>query len=432
MGYFRAMIKYLLILSNSLILFICSLFSGDTGVSISGNFPPSVTAGQDFSVEIIIKRGDVTGFGAFELTMPDGLSVTENDEKTAVFNISSGVAKWEWAELPDQEEISIKFVVNAWSNASGSKMVQGKFNYIVDNEKKMSEMQPVEVMINPPAVVSTDRNDTQAPDTSVKRGANAEPAGKIDVVRTIKKGEHPNEYILLITIQKGITKGFARYSDDLPPEYTARALKTDGSSFSVADGKLKFVWVSVPEKEGLEISYLVSGPDPSVLPIQGEYSYLEDNQSKKVVLEKDKLTFGNPEVKEEVAKTEEPKGNTEEKDGNTEKKGLLDKIKTKLFGDKDKNGATYRVQIGAFNNTAVTAATLKRKFKVKEDIQSESMDGFAKFMVGSHTLYKEARTQREDMMNRNGIKSAFVVAYNQGKRITVQEALMITNQKWFK
>ncbi len=425
------MIKYLFILSNSLILFICSLFSGDTGVSISGNFPASVTAGQDIPIEILIKRGDVTGFGAFELTLPDGLSVTENDEKTAVFNISNGVAKWEWSELPDQEEISIKFVLNAWANASGTKVVQAKFNYIVDNDKKFSEMQPAEITINAAPVLSTDRTDAPAPDSTVKRGANAEPAGKIEVTRTISKSEQPNEYLITLKIQKGITKGFARYSDELPAEFTAKAVKTDGSSFSVADGKLKFVWVSVPDKSELEISYHITGPVPSKLPIYGEYSYLEDNQSKKVTLEKDELVFGTGVVEggkeEPVVKNE----NNDKDEPVLEKKGIIERIKSKLKGDKD-GSANYRVQIGAFGNAAVTSSTLKRRFKVNEEIKTESLDGLSKFMIGSHSLYKSAREQREQMIAQNGIKSAFVVAYNQGKRITVQEALMITSQKWFK
>jgi hypothetical protein len=53
-------------------------------------------------------------------------------------------------------------------------------------------------------------------------------------------------------------------------------------------------------------------------------------------------------------------------------------------------------------------------------------------MVGEHPEYKNARDHREKVKSGNGVASAFVVAYNSGKRITVQEALMITNQKWFR
>ena len=98
-----------------------------------------------------------------------------------------------------------------------------------------------------------------------------------------------------------------------------------------------------------------------------------------------------------------------------------------------KNGSmNYVVQVGAFTNSQVTAQKLKNKFRINETVKSEMQDGYSKFMIGSHIEYKSARDKRETMKNVNGIKSAFVVAYNQGKRITVQEALMITNQKWFK
>ena len=58
--------------------------------------------------------------------------------------------------------------------------------------------------------------------------------------------------------------------------------------------------------------------------------------------------------------------------------------------------------------------------------------GFSKFMIGDHAEYKNARNHREKVRDGNKVASAFVVAYNIGKRITVQEALMISNQKWFK
>ena len=90
------------------------------------------------------------------------------------------------------------------------------------------------------------------------------------------------------------------------------------------------------------------------------------------------------------------------------------------------------VQIGAFTKQTVSAQRLQKKFKITEQITSEMQNGFSKFMIGSHEQYKDARDHREQVKATNGVKSAFVVAYNGVKRITVQEALMITNQKWFK
>jgi hypothetical protein len=51
--------------------------------------------------------------------------------------------------------------------------------------------------------------------------------------------------------------------------------------------------------------------------------------------------------------------------------------------------------------------------------------------VGTFNDYKGARDKREGMKNK-GVSGAFVTAYNSGKRITVQEALMITSQKWLR
>jgi len=106
--------------------------------------------------------------------------------------------------------------------------------------------------------------------------------------------------------------------------------------------------------------------------------------------------------------------------------------KTTTLKPRENEPLAYRVQIGAFSKRKVTVAKLEKKFNVSETIDSEMQGGFTKFIVGSHIEYKAARDHRESMISANGIKSSFVVAYNQGKRITVQEALMITNQTWYK
>lgn len=443
------MIKYFFIVINSLCLFVFGLFSEDNGLSVTHNLPSRLVAGTEVPFELKVNKGGMNGFGKLQLELPEGIIIKESEEKGANYSYASSMAKWVWAALPMESEIVVKITLFIESSTLGPKTLSARYSYVENNVKQVVEMTPAEVEVLPPGTdlgapviaantTVSDSTSVSAPTLAAVVSASGEPQKDLQITRQISAGKEPNEFLITLKIQKDGTKGFARFSDDVPEGVIVKSVKTDGGSFSVADGKLKFVWVNVPEKEELEISYTIKGSTSAAVMLGGEYSYLEDNQSKKCKAPLETISFQTEQLssenKNETLAPKDPElvvpATVETVEETLAKK--LGENNLQEFNEKNAGKMNYLVQVGAFTNAKVTSQKLSKKFKIKEKINSEMQGGYSKFMIGSHQEYKSARDHRETMQKINGVKSAFVVAYNQGKRITVQEALMITNQKWFK
>ena len=92
-------------------------------------------------------------------------------------------------------------------------------------------------------------------------------------------------------------------------------------------------------------------------------------------------------------------------------------------------GVSYFVQVMALHAMRSTSF-VKGFFKLAEQVDLRSEDGLNKYLITSkYKVYKDAHDKRDAV--RPKVTDAFVVAYNTGKRITVQEALMITSQQWY-
>ncbi len=93
-------------------------------------------------------------------------------------------------------------------------------------------------------------------------------------------------------------------------------------------------------------------------------------------------------------------------------------------------GVTYKVQILAAHKT-IGKTYFKKRHNYSENFSIENHEGWVKYTTGSFKEYKQARDDRERINSKYVLPGPFVTAYNEGERITVQEALMITKQQWY-
>jgi hypothetical protein len=458
------MIKPLIILFNTVSVFLFSFFFGDSPVTISGNFPKSVKPNTEFTTEIVIKKAAIGGFAKLQIEVPQGFTVKEMDSRNGNFSFTNNIAKIIWTAIPTEPDFTVKFIFIADASVTGLKTITSKFSYVSNNEKAMVEMTPAEIMVgenematnNPtdssksePIVSSETKTETpvvtqNTESVSQKTSQDNSTEQNSDIIcnRLISKGASQNEINISVKIKKGNIKGFAKYQEVLPAGCTAKSVTTSGSSFSVSDGKAKFVWVSLPEDEELVISYVLETSNLTPLDAKlekGEFSYLENDQSKKTKLPVE-LISGNSDISSVKTNTESVNNainqptvnatNTESVVSNNAVDTPITKNENNNVIAKKEGNVLFLVQIGAFR-AAIATETLAKKFNLSENIKSEMAEGYNKFMVGNFNEYKLARNHRETIKQK-GCASAFVAAYNGPKRITVQEALMITNQRWFK
>ena len=89
---------------------------------------------------------------------------------------------------------------------------------------------------------------------------------------------------------------------------------------------------------------------------------------------------------------------------------------------------SYKVQILAAHKVA-NQKYFSARHQYNRGFDIENHEGWVKYTTGEFNEYLKARNKREDL-SRYNFPGPFVTAYNNGNRITVQEALMTSKQDW--
>ncbi|HEX8515681.1 MAG TPA: SPOR domain-containing protein [Bacteroidia bacterium] len=466
------MLKYGALLFNTLALLIYQFFFAD-GVVITQQIPSSAKPDTEFTVELTINKGSTSGFAKLQQDLPEGFTAVQDENNGASFTFSNQSVKFIWMSLPNDKEFKVKYKVKVASGVSGQKSIAGKFSYVVDNVKQSIDIVPSNITIeNPGAVAATDNagtNDNTAATqpatdntTAATPTTTANEPASITCSRNVP-GNASGNFTVELTISKGNVAGFAKLLETLPAGMSATEGESQGASFSFSEGKVKFVWVSMPATPEIKISYKVNaGSVSGAQTIEGVFSYIENDETKKYTIPASTVTIGGtmaantttdtntntavPDTRTPdntmTTNTADNTANTTDNTANNTAANTSTNTAANTNTDnstKDLSATTipspqgnvnYKVQIAALRNAA-DANKLAARFNIDQKIDLEMAEGYTKYIVGSHPEYKAARDSRENIRSK-GVNDAFVTAYNSGKRITVQEALMITSQKWYR
>jgi len=458
------MIRSLIIVVNLFIVLILQLFNGQPTAEVKS--PSTVKAGESFIATVTIAPNGEMGYLRYDLNLPNDWVVEKVETAGAIFQFEKQTAKFSWAQVGDVKELIISFKIFAPSYITGNFSFKNQLTYTADNL-------PVNIKLAQIAINVTEGIGNNSPlNEMVITDSIRKPNAKVNLTRVVPTELVDKTFIVELILEKGDLNSFGKIEDYLPAGCTAKVIKADGADFKFEKGIVKFSWYVLPIRQSLRVQYSVTVPKNinGAQLISGNFSYIENESGKLLGIAPSTVTMKEQEIIVKNTQLEQPvAAKVEEKQPVVAKavvkqaepakvvvkKEIKKNVDTPTFATRkitDSNvaanrkvvatkkelkaepstttlvGVSYSVQIAAMLRL-VSPSYYKKIYGLTGDVKTEQVNGLNKYTNGSFADYNGAHDQRNEIRT-NGGTDAFVTAYNNGNRITVQEALMITTQKW--
>lgn len=487
------MLKPLIVLVNmGIVLFITRIFGG---VEIKHSFPDKANSGSQFTVEISIDKGELDRFARLTLEVPNGFTAKASETSGGQFTFDDQKAIIHWYSLPYDEVLKVTLVFNIAPPISGDLTITGTFRYIDNNQIQEKPIPPHKIKVTQVEGV-TDllasqrykyKEITLKPIDCIRQKPYMNEENEIVVNLLVSKSTLSS----FGKIEEQLPRGFravALKTKGAIFQVSGRVLKFLWMEMPKEEENKMFVvsYKLIQTEEYPNQAFIINGTfsysqddrtqtiniaernidlnefEAELLEMQEltkdeQYAELEkENQQKRVDILADNDNFtgisglATSDKISEITKSSKtfeetltPEERAHYANVSTQSKNTTVTQKTSqnaISGEQRhphitsipgaEEGISYKIQIAASHK--LVKKDYFKKFKIDETVHVELHEGWHKYTIGSFRIYKEARDYRVKIWDTTPITDAFVCAYSNGNRITVQEALMIANQKWFK
>lgn len=137
-------------------------------ITVTSNLPSNINAGATIDTEVKINKGAVGNFAKYQMDVPTGYVVSSVDVKGGNFTFENQRAKIVWVSVPGEAEFTLKFKIQANSDAANPGTFSQKFYYLENNEKKEVEATPIIVTIGGAAVAVNTTKPTETTPVETK------------------------------------------------------------------------------------------------------------------------------------------------------------------------------------------------------------------------------------------------------------------------
>ena len=256
----------------------------------------------------------------------------------------------------------------------------------------------------------------------------------------IKKGQ---SIIVSITVKKEGEEGFAKLMETIPDDFKAEELNSATGNFICEDGKLRIIWLTMPDGESFRAEYklVYEGSSLGSFKLDGKFYFVKDGKRSEFSLSNTSFKISKetaPEneiiVPQITTKSIEPKKvesenvavSNSESDSNKEAVNENDEIENLEESDEEivdepknevvktdviKSEVGFKVQLGVFS----TEKDLEI-FGNLPEVHFVKVGNLYKYFSGKYTSEYEARSNIDAAQN-NGFTGAFLVKFKDGKKI---------------